>query len=141
MRIIGIDPGTHTGVAIYENGILQQLQTIAPWDFKCDVLEILKPDLVVLEDSTEQSHVFTAGKGAVGLKIARNIGEIDAWCKLIKAECGNAGIAYHAISPKNKGAKMAAAAFNLLSGWDGSSNQHERDAACVAWPYRSARKA
>lgn len=30
-------------------------------------------------------------------------------------------------------------AFQRLTGWGKPSNQHTRDAALVAWPYRSAR--
>lgn len=139
MRVIGIDPGTHTGVAVYEGGVLQQLDTIAPWNFRGEVIDLLRPDMVVFEDSTLQSHVWVSARGAAGLKIARNIGEIDAWCKLIKAECGAMNIAYRQVSPKDKGAKMAAESFDRLTGWTGNSNQHTRDAAVVAWPYRSAR--
>ena len=140
MRVIGIDPGLSTGIAIYQDGALQQLETISPWDFKRYALDYLQPDLVVLEDSTMQAHVFTRGAGNVGLKIARNIGEIDAWCKMIKHQCGDVNMAYLAISPKDKGAKRNAAEFERITGWTGASNQHTRDAAMVAWAHKNYRK-
>ncbi len=68
--------------------------------------------------------------------MARNVGEIDAWCKLIEAECAALGIKCIGVSPGGKGAKLDAAAFNRLTGWRGASNQHTRDAGAVAWPYR-----
>ena len=44
----------------------------------------------------------------------------------------------HSISPLGKGHKMAADQFERITGWSKPSNQHERDAAMVAWPYRGA---
>jgi hypothetical protein len=138
MKILGIDPGANTGVALFLDGQLIDIGTTTAWTLRC----FLDNDvgLVVLEDSTLQSHVWTPAKGAAALKIARNIGEIDAWCKLIKAECGSRGIAYRSISPKEKGAKLTADEFKKLTGWTGKSNQHERDAAMVAWRFRNTRE-
>lgn len=61
---------------------------------------------------------------------------VAAWCRLITSVCGELGIACHGISPKGKGAKVDAAEFARLTGWLASSNQHARDAAMVAFPYR-----
>jgi len=85
--------------------------------------------------------MFTTVKSRpAALKMARNVGEIDAWCKLIVATCGQLGIPAYGISPKNKGAKLDAAQFKAETGWAEQSNQHNRDAAMVAWPYRKAAK-
>ena len=40
------------------------------------------------------------------------------------------------VGPKHKGAKLDAEQFAKVTGWTGSSNQHERDADMVAWQYR-----
>lgn len=138
--ILAIDPGTHTGVAIFENGQLTNLHT----DTQYDVLQRIAVGgwhKVIFEDSTLQSHVFTAPqvRGAAKLKVARNIGEIDGYCKLIKLACEAAKVPCYAISPKNKGAKLDAAKFQELTGWVGKTNQHERDSAVCGWPYRNAR--
>ena len=86
------------------------------------------------------SHTWTTIKSRpAALKMARNVGEVDAWCKLIVAVCESLSIAAHGISPKAKGEKLGSEAFNRVTGWVGPSNQHMRDAAMVAWPYRSAR--
>lgn len=70
--------------------------------------------------------------------MARNVGEVDAWCKLISGACLDLGVPAHGISPKAKGAKVNAEQFAKLTGWAGLSNGHTRDAAMVAWPYRRA---
>lgn len=136
--IIGLDPGAHTGVAIYINGVLDKLSTVEPWEV-IDVLRHSCADRVVFEDSRLQSHVWISGcNHASTIKMARNIGQVDAWCALIVAVCESLKIPAHGISPKGKGVKMKAEPFNKSTGWLGQSNAHERDAACVAWPYRNA---
>lgn len=134
--ILGIDPGAHTGVAIFRGGVLTELRTVGPHEIDALLTE-LQPSRVVFEDSRLQSHTWSqAPSRAAAAKMARNVGEIDAWCRLITAICARLGIAAHGISPRNKGSKLNAEQFELRIGWAKRCNQHERDAACVAWPYR-----
>ena len=44
----------------------------------------------------------------------------------------------HTTPARAKGSKLDAEAFGLVTGWEGKSNQHERDGAMVAWQYRMA---
>ena len=137
--ILGIDPGANTGVAHIVGGELIKLQTIAPHEIERTLREAA-PDRVVFEDSRLQSHVWTTSTSkAAASKMARNLGEIDAWCKLIVAVCERLDIPSHGISPLGKGHKMSADQFERITGWTGRSNQHERDGAMVAWPYRGAK--
>ena len=138
MRVIGMDPGIHTGVALYNDGELRELMTIEPHAVE-RMLRAYAPHRVIFEDSRLQSHTWTRGKSAAAsAKMARNVGQIDAWCSLITAVCADLGIPAHGISPAGKGAKKDAATFARLTGWAGRSNEHERDAGMVAFPYRRA---
>lgn len=140
MLILGIDPGASTGVATFVDGRLIGLDTISPSEI-ADRLDGSMPVRVIFEDSRLQSHAWTQVKSrAAALKMARNIGEIDAWCKLIVALCASRDIPAHGISPKGKGAKLNAKQFEAATGWIGKSNEHERDAAMVAWQFRGARR-
>lgn len=136
MNILGIDPGQHTGCALYQDGKLIELWTTKP-HLIGNIITAQKPGRVIFEDSRLQSYTWTGVKSrAAALKMARNVGEIDAWSKLIAATCEDAGITCHGISPKNKGAKLNAEQFQKLTGWTGRTNSHERDAACIAFTYR-----
>lgn len=136
VHILGIDPGANTGLACFDDGVLTWLRTIEPHSIE-HFLRQHSPARVVFEDSRLESKVWTTtGSRAAALKIARNVGQIDAWCSLITAVCADLGIPAHGISPTAKGAKLDADAFALVTRWAGRSNQHERDAAMVAWPYR-----
>lgn len=136
--IVGIDPGQKTGVAIYRDGVLVELRTIAPVEIQRE-LGALSPGLVVFEDSRLQSHTWTSGASrAAAAKMARNVGQIDAWCQLIEAHCRGMGIDARGVSPRDKGGKVGAAQFKCMTGWNGPSNEHTRDAAMVALPFRRA---
>ena len=137
--IMGIDPGSSTGIAIYRSGALVDLQTIEPFQL-AETIAAISPARVVFEDSRLISPTWKRGTSeAARLKIARDVGQIDAWCRLIVATCARLKIPAHGISPKHKGAKLDARQFAALTGWIGRSNEHSRDAACVAWQFRGAR--
>ena len=138
--ILGIDPGAKTATAVFQDGKLKSLHTtdlLGALSF----IKIERPALVVIEDSTLQSHIFTAPgiRHAAAMKVARNIGEVDMACKLIKQVCADCGIGYSSVSPKDKGKKMDRAAFAQLTGWQEACNQHERDAGVVAWRFRNVK--
>lgn len=145
MLILGIDPGQNTGVATFTGGKLLKLHTIEPHHLP-ELIRLTGTKRVIFEDSRLQSHLFSGHKPGAGalsapqkIKIARNVGQVDAWCGLIVAVCADLGIPAHGISPRGKGAKLNAAQFECLTGWAEKSNEHTRDAATVAWPYRAAR--
>lgn len=139
MILLGIDPGQNTGLAIFDGGRLAELRTITPVEIDRAITSIM-PGRVVFEDSRLQSAVWTTSTSkAAAAKMARNLGEIDAWCKLIVAVCAGLDIPAHSVSPLGKGAKINAERFEQVTGWTGASNEHTRDAAMVAYPYRNAK--
>lgn len=139
MNVIGIDAGVNTGIAIYEDGVLTELSTIEPIDI-ADIFICYAGDplFVAFEDSRLQSHVWIPGQSkGIAANIARKVGMVDAWCYLIERLCEKYDVAYMRVSPKAKGQKLNAEEFKQITKWDGKSNQHERDAAMVAWQFRS----
>lgn len=142
MRILGIDPGASTGLALLSDGRILCLHTIEPWDIAIAIRDH-NPWRVIFEDSRLQTHAWNArSKSTFGaaLATARSLGQVDAWCGLICAVCGELAIPAIGISPAGKGSKLDAAAFSHVTGWDGRSNQHERDAAMVAWRFRNSKE-
>ena len=106
------------------------------------MLEAERPQLVVIEDSRQESYVFTGPRvtGRAKYKIARNIGMIDGFCYVLQALCEALEIEAILVSPTTKGRKLKAAIFAQVTGYEGRTNQHERDAAMVARPYRHIRR-
>lgn len=140
MTVIGIDPGVNCGYAEVDGGRLVGLATFTPVALAFWLVQIPAPYLVVLEDSRLDSHIFserrTTGGKASALKIARNVGMVDMVCHMVQLICQEQGLHFLPVSPKGKGAKMASAAFNDLTGWGKASNQHQRDAGLLAWRFR-----
>ena len=139
--ILGMDPGASTGVAHFLDGQLVRLDTITPVEIERTIREAM-PARVIFEDSRLETRAWNARtKGAYGaaLATARSLGQVDAWCRLITEVCAELGIPAHGVSPTAKGAKRGAENFAIYTGWTERNNQHERDAAMVAWPYRGAR--
>lgn len=133
MKVIGLDPGAVTGIAIYEDGRLSKLLDAGPLE-SFDLIKKLKPDLLVFEDSRAQGAIWS-GKAGAKVAAARSIGRVDMQCAMLEKYCIDNKIIFVAVSPKAKGAKQTAAQFKQWSGYGGKTNQHQRDAALVAWPH------
>lgn len=104
ITVLGMDPGKHTGLAWIVDGQLQALEEIAP----AQILQTLQgraPTLVIFEDSRKARKTWTGqGSAAARAKMARNVGEIDAWCVLIETLCASLGIACFGLAPSAKAA-------------------------------------
>jgi hypothetical protein len=144
--LLGIDPGTQTGVATFIDGSLHQIQTLA----HADLIKLLvdgtingRVTTVVYEDSTLQKHVWhrTGLAASAMMRVARNVGMVDEMCRDIARVCKDLSIPAVQVSPLKKGAKLSAAAFKQHTGWQPRTSQHGRDAAMVAWSRRNARVA
>lgn len=149
LAVLGYDLGATTGVSVYLDGRLAALESIKPVDLLASVDAMCakaRQVAVVFEDSRKQSVLFSGNKASVKsaaarCKVARDVGRIDAWCDLLEAHCKRLGVPILGVSPQEKGAKVAASAFEHITGWAGRTNEHERDAAMVARPFRKGFKA
>lgn len=142
LHVLGIDPGSCTGVALYVDGKLAGHTSIKPVHIQ-DTLRAYAAHAqrvqVVFEDSRLQSTIFSDKKcknEKTKKAVARKVGRIDAWCELIGDTCDELGVKSLGISPKEKGAKVAPSAYEHVTGWAGRTNEHERDASMIARPFR-----
>ena len=136
-KVIGIDPGNKTGIAIFSLGTkfnLVETKTIHPLDVE---VEIEGVDVVYIEDSRLQKAIFCHPSQKVAY--SRSVGQVDARCSDVEEICNRKGIKFVGISPKEKGKKISKdefmRIFNCCSNKSGS-NQHERDAAMVVFASR-----
>lgn len=137
--VLGIDPGASTGFALFVDGVLKSLSTGAPSDVH-SVIALHAPTLVVFEDSRLTSPTWSRSVSRQAmLKIARNVGMVDGCCAMVTQACDALQVPCRGISPKHKGRKLDATSFAAVTGWSRRCNQHERDAAMVAYPFRYTR--
>ena len=134
MITIGIDPGKHTGVAVFDNQI-KQFTNI----FDCNTYEAIlflqanKENIkqIIIESSSRQSHIWSSdkmNKRSFGRR-ARNTGSVDGKVDIFREFCEKENIELREISPLQKGAKWNKEQFKIfIPEWTKQTNEHQRDA-------------
>ncbi len=129
--IIGIDPGTTTGMAVVVNGELVEVKSDKIHNIMNDVLKyktlLLRPE-IVLEDARMMKNPkwldFSIGR-------RQGVGSVKRDCQIWQDFLEDNGISYRLRHPKNT--KIKADQFREITGWEGRTNQHGRDAAMAVY--------
>lgn len=133
MKIIGIDPGTTTGYALAEEGELEVVKSgtaIEAKEFVYNIFAEHDDVIVVIEDARKRSWF-----GQTGKKRWMGAGSIKRDCSLWEEFCEYFGLPYYLIHPKNIKTKLDAEYFEEVTGWDGQTNEHKRDAGMIAYQF------
>lgn len=154
---IGVDPGRHTGVAVWSKHEkkLVKLLTLDFWSL-VDFLDTFTASMqaqdwgslgiavqseevnfeVVMEDPNLIKAIYKdrlIGKEALtALTMAQSVGRNKEQAFLLMAWMEKRKIIFRTVKPKNRnagGGKWSADYFRKMAGWDGTSNEHTRDAA------------
>ena len=134
--ILCVDPGAKTGVAYFNPATFIDCDTVSMIQLLGDIENRAATlDAVIYEDSRKIGKLFStarAGTKAAQIKIARNVGEIDGYCRIIEELCLALEVPCYGISAKAKGGKLSGDQMRAhISTWPDKSNQHERDAAML----------
>ena len=137
---IGIDPGKTTGMALWVPGDkLLRLHSGSFWEIYYDVLQYDKEcTVIVVEDPNKNRPVFPrhgASKKEI-IKIAQNVGMNKRDAQLLIEGFRLEGYTVVQVKPrgsKYSRGKMDAKQFSAMTGYKGSSNQHNRDAALLVY--------
>ena len=133
MICIGIDPGTHTGVAVWDTreGKFLSLETlpihraISKVGF---IAEIHKGDVRVVFEDARQRTWF--GHGDTNAKL-QGAGSVKRDCSIWEDFCKDYEIPYWAKPPVKGATKVSAEYFKTISGYKGRTSEHARDAAML----------
>ena len=138
MVIVGIDPGVHTGVAVWDTSARQLLNVTC-----CGIVEAMAylEDLhrertikvVTIEDARQRRWIprerdFRQLKGrAMGAgSVKRDCSIWEEWCRMHRIE-------FNPIPPKNNVTKLSDVQFRGITGYDRRTNEHGRDAAMLVF--------
>lgn len=136
MICIGIDPGTHTGFAVWDSrqGKFLYLETcpihkalldVLQWKVACvDKQEDLQ---VVFEDARQRTWF---GHGDTNAK-AQGAGSVKRDCSIWEDFCKDYDIPYWAKPPVKGATKVSADYFKMVSHYQGRTSEHSRDAAML----------
>ena len=138
MLVIGIDPGLHTGLAVWDTTTRQFL------DIRCggivstmDYLDRLRAErgigLVVFEDARQRTWIPRERDLAQMKGRAMGAGSVKRDCSVWEEWCQLRGLQYIATRPKNGMTKLSDIAFRGITGYDRRTNNHGRDAAMLVF--------
>lgn len=133
MICIGIDPGTHTGVAVWDTreGKFLSLATLMIHDALFYVRRLSEEHMghiqVVFEDARQRKWF---GDGDTNAK-AQGAGSVKRDCSIWEDFCKDYGIPYWAKPPVKGATKVSAEYFKMVSHYQGRTSEHSRDAAML----------
>ena len=132
---IGIDPGTHTGLAVWDAQAKQFLKietTVihrAMREVESLYAQHRQDGVIVRFEDARQRTWF----GAAGRELLQGAGSIKRDCSIWEDFLADAGISFMALPPKAGRTKMRAEAFRRVTGWDSRCSEHARDAAMLVF--------
>jgi len=132
MIYIGIDTGVNTGIAVWDSGIKEfisvesqmiheAMQTTQRW------FSVLNPTKtkVRVEDARQRKYI-TGGREKL-----QGAGSVKRDAKIWEDFLTDYDIPYEMVAPKNNITKLSAETFKKMTGWQGRTNEHGRDAAML----------
>lgn len=147
MIAIGIDPGVNTGVAVWSAQLfaLQSVETMSIIQAFDKVQSVVRsannlpcPVIVIVEDARKRKGIFTIAdenSEKYGGGVREGVGSIKRDSSIWEAFLQYHGIPYEMRMPR--GTKMSDEAFRKLTGWQGRTSKHSRDAAMVVFQLNS----
>lgn len=137
MIYIGIDPGTHTGFAVWDSGEgrFLSLETLRIHQAMAEVTALsYKYDgdlMVIFEDARQRTWIpkeksVSEWKGKV-----MGAGSVKRDCSIWEDFCQDKGIPFQAQPPIKGATKVSADHFKMLTGWTKRTSEHARDAAML----------
>lgn len=138
MIYIGIDPGTHTGVAIWDNK-QQEFVELATIPIHQALLKVknyyndnkgLSDICVVFEDARQRTWF---GKDKNTNAKLQGAGSIKRDCSIWEDFLTDYEIPFRAVPPKKGCTKWTKEYFKMVTGWKGKTSNHSRDAAVLVF--------
>lgn len=134
--IIGVDPGTRTGLAIWLPDVqrFKSVETTYIFDAlsKVDELFRVNPNILIRIENPNLRKWY----GNSGREVLQGAGSVKRdfkiWCEFMES----LGIPYEGVAPKNLKTKVKAEYFKKLTGWEGRTSSHARDAAMMVFKYQ-----
>lgn len=130
MKWIGIDPGTHTGFAEWDDVSKEfvSVETLPIHQalFRVRDLHLTEEVMVIFEDARLRRWYGNAGREQL-----QGAGSIKRDCTIWDDFLTQYGIPFRALPPSKGMTKWSAGYFAKVTGWKGRTSEHARDAAIL----------
>lgn len=127
MKVVGVDPGKETGVALVSDGVLEFIDTVDFWTVYLMLGSSFNP-----QDTRVVVEVPYNNKNWHGNGAAVAVGGVIRESRLLADGIELLGFDVTRVHPTGRGKKMKHKEFCELTGWRGRTNKHTRDAALLA---------
>lgn len=136
MICIGIDPGTHTGVAVWDTNERRflSLETLPIHQALIKVMmwrDRVGHDLQVVFEDARQRTWFGKDKNT-NAKL-QGAGSIKRDCSIWEDFLTDYEIPFRAVPPQKGCTKWTEEYFKMVTGWKGKTSNHSRDAAVLVF--------
>lgn len=136
MICIGIDPGTHTGVAVWDTKERRflSLETLPIHQALIKVMmwrDRVGHDLQVVFEDARQRTWFGKDKNT-NAKL-QGAGSIKRDCSIWEDFLTDYEIPFRAVPPQKGCTKWTEEYFKMVTGWKGKTSNHSRDAAVLVF--------
>ncbi len=138
MVFIGIDAGTHTGVAVWDGGRFVSVETLPLWRALRYVEEAAAAYgkdrvFVVVEDARQRRWYPDMGSASRNKGRLMGAGSVRRDSAVWEEMLRDNGIVHKLIPPRKGLTKLSAEAFARLTGYEGRTSEHARDAAMLVF--------
>lgn len=138
MIVVGIDPGMHTGLAVWDTSRRQFLDIrcsgiVSAMDYLSELSVRHEIGLVVFEDARQRKWIPRERDIAQVKGRAMGAGSVKRDCSIWEEWCKARGVQYIATRPRSGLTKLTDAYFRCLTGYDRRTNDHGRDAAMLVF--------
>lgn len=134
---IGIDPGTHTGVAVWSKNerrleVVDTMTITRALELVTSNVELCKAFggevVVFIEDARKRSWFGFSGREKL-----QGAGSVKRDCAIWETFCKELGVECRKVAPKHNTTKLTAEQFKVLTSWQGRTSEHSRDAAMLVY--------
>lgn len=134
---IGIDPGTHTGIAIWDSTAKRflQIKTCSIVEAMATINTIDKRQIVGLyfEDAKQRQYLPREASVSEYRGKLMGAGSVKRDSAIWREFCSFWGIPYVAVAPRAGMTKWDPDYFAKVTGWKGRTSYHSRDAALLVF--------
>jgi hypothetical protein len=122
--LIGVDPGTHTGIAVKEDGKFYSIETMTIYEALQRVVNYRYDDVLVRFEDARLRTFF----GKSDREKLQGAGSVKRDCAIWEEVLTEYNIPFQRIHPRYVKATTAEQ-FKTLTGWPGQTSIHAREAA------------
>lgn len=136
----GIDPGEHTGVAMYDGSQLVEVTTVQihrALQMVASFVEVAQangiPVKVVFEDARKRRWLPSEKNASEYRGRLMGAGSVKRDCTIWEDFLKDLGVDFIAQAPRAGMTKLSPESFARLTGWKGRTSNHARDAAMLVY--------